>query len=315
MTKTSAPISLIGLPYLMGKRAPGTGYQIAAGPDRLLASDALPAALGEEFSDVEVTMLDGIDDPGQGDTEDYRLLPRGDQMARQLVQYSHLSRAVRKARDAGRFPLVAGGTCSSALGMVGGVSGGDIGMIWFDAHGDAQTPDTSMNGFFEGMPVSTIAGLCWPRYRAQIPGFEVIDQERIITVGNHEVYSPDARKGDFDLQALGQVVDPPVIAEHGFEAAMTDALDNLRKQVSEVYVHFDSDVLDPSELRANTHAAVGGLTVAECTLAMRLIAERFTIRAFNITAWDPDVDPRGLDVLVPFMVETALTATRTLPSI
>lgn len=309
MTTSSTPVSLIGLPYLMGKRAPGTGYQMAEGPERLLADDSLPHSLREVFDDVEITMLDGLDDPTDADTGgDYRLLPRGDQMSRQLVQYSHLARAVRTARENGRFPLIAGGTCSSALGVVGGVSGGDVGMIWFDAHGDAQTPDTSANGFFEGMPVSTIAGLCWPVYRRQVPGFEEIDQERIITVGNHEVYAANGRKGGGRMDALGQVVDPPVIAEYGFEQAMTRALDALREQVPAVYVHFDADVIDPSDLRANSHAADGGLSVDQCLLAMRLIAERFEILAFNLTAWDPEVDPRGEEVLVPLMVEAARQA-------
>ena len=208
----STPISVIGLPYLMGTRAPGVYYQMAAGPEHLLDPSALPAALAAHFDDVEAELIEDADDATDEDNGgDFRVLPRGDQMARVLVQNMHLARRVARACARGRFPLIAGGTCSSALGAVGGIGGTGrrVGMIWLDAHGDAQTPDTSASGFIEGMPVTTIAGLCWPRWRAQIPGFEVIPEERIVTIGNHEMYAVGGRRPtDGSPGALGRLVDP-----------------------------------------------------------------------------------------------------------
>lgn len=299
------PVSVIGLPYLMGTRAPGVFYQMARGPEVLLSADALPAALAPYFTDVETELIEDADDATDEDNGgDFRVLPRGDQMSRVLVQNMHLARHIRAARERGRFPLVAGGTCSSALGVVGGISGGGrrIGMIWLDAHGDAQTPDTSASGFIEGMPVTTIAGLCWPRWRAQIPGFEVITEDRIVTIGNHEMYAPGGRgPSDGSKGALGRVIDPPVIAEAGFEAALTDALDDLAQRVDAVYIHFDADVIDPSELRASTHVAPGGLTVQQVLRVFEEASRRYEVLAVNVSAWDPAVDPRGLDVLLPLL--------------
>ncbi|MGV2052382.1 arginase family protein [Agrobacterium sp. 22-209-1] len=303
------PVSLIGLPYLMGSKGPNLGYQMAQGPRVLLAAENAPAAMQGLFSDVETVMIEDADEPNTAFTGgDYRLLPVGDQMSRVLVQNIRLAQEVKGARDRGRIPIACVGACSAALGMVGGVGDADgkIGMIWFDAHGDAQTPDTSENGFIEGMPVTTIAGKCWPRYRRKIPGFREIDESRIVTIGLSEMFTPTARKHASD--ALGTLVYKPVIDAFGFENALTQALDGLASKCNKVFIHFDTDVLDPSVLRANTHAADGGLTDEQCKTAFGLIGERFEILAVSFASYDPVVDKRGPKVLVPLVVAAAEAA-------
>lgn len=308
-TRSSHPITLVGLPYLMGTRAANPSYQMAQGPRVLLAPDAGPAALRDRFSDVDLVMIEDADEPTAENTGgDYRLLPVGDQMSRILVQNIRLARTVRQARSAGRIPIASLGACSATLGMVGGIGDaeGAIGMIWFDAHGDAQTPDTSENGFIEGMPVTTIAGKCWPLYRRKIPGFREIPEDRIITVGLSEMFAANARPNVGE--ALGQLVHKPVIAKLGFEGAMRQALERLATGCRKVYIHIDTDVLDPSILRANTHAAEGGLTDAQVRQALEMIAARFEILAISFSSYDPQVDPRGPAVLVPLVVAAASAA-------
>lgn len=302
--KSTVPVSLIGLPYLMGTRQVQVNNHMARGPRVLLDENAVPARVREAFEDVEVIMIEDADDPTPEHTGgDYRLLPVGDQMSRILVENICLSRQVRKAREAGRVPVVSLGTCSNALGMVGGIGDveGDLGMIWFDAHGDAMTPDTSENGFFEGMPVTTIAGHCWPRYRRKIPGFREIPEENMITVGLSEMHSANARHAAG--YALGNLVHKPVIEELGFEDAMVRALDDLRTRCDKLYVHFDTDCLEPSICRSNTHAADGGLLPEQAARAFELIAERFTILTLAFSAYDPQADERAPETLVPLMVK------------
>ncbi len=303
---SSLPVSLIGLPYLMGTRMFNFGYQMAKGPVLLLDDRNAPAAMRKVFSDVEVHMIENADEPTSGETGgDYRLLPVGDQMSRILVQNIHLAAKVRQARQEGRIVVASVGACSASLGVVGGLADvdGPIGMVWFDAHGDAQTPDTSANGFFEGMPVTTIAGKCWHAYRRRIPGFREIPEDRIITVGLQESFSRNGRP--HSGQALGALVHKPVIDQYGFTGAMTRALDDLRTRCSKVFVHIDTDVLDPSVLKANTHAAEGGLTDTQLSESLDLIAERFEIVAVDFASFDPAVDVRGPSVLVPLMVKAA----------
>lgn len=300
-------VSLVGLPYHLGARGRSSGYQMALGPEVLLQDAHLPAAFREAFDDTEVVWVVDADEANELDNGgDFRTMPRGDQMTRHLVQAMHLSRAVQDVRQRGRLPIAIMGNCSASLGMVGGIDDEDAGMIWFDAHSDARTPDTSTNGFFEGMPVSTIAGLCWPTLRNRIPGFHEIPEKRIITVGNHEIHWEGGRGGVDD--ALGALVDPPAIKEHGFEAAMDRALDSLTQHTDRVYIHIDVDVLDPTVLRGNSHCAPGGLTLDQMAYALSAIAARAEILAISTAAFDPEVDPRGPSVLVPLLTQAAAAA-------
>lgn len=309
VTSSQVPVSLIGLPYHLGSRGRSSGYQMALGPEVLLQDSHLPQAFRDAFDDIEVVWVVDADEANEQDNGgDFRTMPRGDQMTRMLVQSMHLARAVQSARANGRLPIGVLGNCSASLGMVGGIDDDGTGLIWFDAHSDALTPDTSTNGFIEGMPVSTIAGKCWPLFRRRIPGFHEIPEDRIITVGNHEVHWEGGRKG-ID-HALGTLVDPPAIQNLGFNAAMDRALDILSAKTDRVYIHIDVDVLDPTILRGNSHVAPGGLTLENMSYALSAIADRSEILAISTSAYDPDVDPRGPSVLVPLITEAALIAAK-----
>jgi arginase len=194
--------------------------------------------------------------------------------------------------------------------VIGGLGDteGNIGMIWFDAHGDASTPETSVNGFIEGMLTTTIAGKCWLLYRRRIPGFREISEERIISVGIHEAFSAKGRP--HTASAIGTVINPPVIAKLGYTGAMAAALGLLSGKTDRVYVHIDTDVLDPSVLRANWHAADGGLSDAQVAEGLTMIADRFEILAVSFSAFDPEVDPRGPQVIVPLILKAAHNAAR-----
>lgn len=318
MERNATPVSLIGLPYHCGVRGrvPGNGHAMpnamAVGPEVLMQDENAPAALRAKFADVECEMIENAEAATSDENHgDYRLVPNGDQMGRVLIQNIRLANTVRKAIARGRVPVVTAGTCSASFGMVGGVGDveGPIGMIWFDAHGDAQTPDTSANGFIEGMLQTTIAGQCWPLYRRQVPGFREITEDRIISVSIHEQYAPNGRVGP-GRAALGTVVDVPVIQKLGYEVALGHALDLLQARCSQVYVHIDTDCMDPSIMRSSHHAADGGLTDVQVATGLDMIADRFKILACAFTAFDPDVDPRGPGVIVPLMVRAAEAAAR-----
>lgn len=296
-------VGLVGSPFWCG-RGPEGEFQMATAPRVLFEDGGLADRLSETTGDATVRMVEGDCEPAPAEYgDDQRTLPRGDQMSRMLAQNIRLSRLVSEVHAEGRLPFVEPTSCSSALGVLAGLDDPGVGLIWFDAHSDAMTPEFSVNGFFEGMPVSTIAGHCWNAWAARIPGFHTLPEERIITVGYHEVYQEGERGKDYHGRAMGTVVDPPVIEKLGFEAGLTAALDLLSARTDRVYVHFDADVIDADILMANAHAARGGLTPEQLRLAWRLIAERFSIEAFAMASWDPTLDPRGLDVLVPLVQE------------
>lgn len=312
MEVETTPVSVIGLPYHCGVRGRVLGNAMAVGPEVLMREQNAPSAMREKFADVECYMIENAERANEEENEgDYRLIPAGDQMGRILVQNIRLAGKVRDAIARGRVPVVTAGTCSASFGMIGGIgeAEGPIGMIWFDAHGDAQTPDTSANGFIEGMLQTTIAGYCWPLYRRKVPGFREIAEDRIISVSIHERYAANGRKGP-GRGALGTVIDPPVIQKLGYEVALGHALDMLQTRCTQVYVHIDTDCLDPSVLRSSRHCAEGGLTDTQVATGLDMIADRFKILTCCFTAFDPDVDPRGPGVIVPLMVKAAEAAAR-----
>ncbi|MFT4081488.1 MAG: arginase family protein [Nocardioides sp.] len=299
-------VTLIGLPYQFGRRGGGTGYQMACGPEVLMASDAVPSRVGDWCEDVERVWLDDLDEPEDPPQQGRPTWPAGDQMTRQLAQNNGLARAVREATSRGRLPVISAGGCNSSLGVVAGLSDPLMSMFWFDAHADAQTPDTTTEGLFEGMPVSTIAGQCWPHYREQVEGFRVIPESRIASVGMHDTRF--IQPWDKQRQGLGTLVDPQAIAELGFEGAMSVAVEALSRQTSVTYVHIDTDVIDPEHMRGHHHTAPGGPTPDQIIWAVERIAADMRIAAVNFTCYDPTVDERARTVLPPLVSEVARVA-------
>jgi arginase len=89
---------------------------------------------------------------------------------------------VGEARRADRFPLVLGGNCGVALGVVAGL-GGDARVVWADAHGDFNTPETTLGGFLDGMGLATLTGGCWTAITATIPGFAAVPDDHVWLLG------------------------------------------------------------------------------------------------------------------------------------
>src|SRR4029077_13931674 len=93
---------------------------------------------------------------------------------------------VRAARNAGRFPLVLSGDCLAAGGVIAGVGEG-TGVIWSDAHGDVNAPQTTMSGFLDGMTLATATGRCWMELARSIEGFEPVPENAVVLLGARDL--------------------------------------------------------------------------------------------------------------------------------
>ena len=137
-------VRLICVPYHLGREGVGMG----AGPDRMLAAGAEALVRGQGHSVV----VDRVALPGRFKHEIGAYFALQDAVAR------HVRRAVRQ----GDFPFVLGGNCGCVLGSAAGIGLGEHGgVIWFDAHGDMNTPETSASGFLDGMSMAVLTGQCW----------------------------------------------------------------------------------------------------------------------------------------------------------
>jgi arginase len=247
---------------------------MGAGPLRLTGDHAVSDGLRAQGWELQI---ETIETPDPDDPEIVRVV-EGDRT---------LARRVRAADEDRAFPLVLAGNCNSCLGTVAGLGPerGPLGVVWFDAHADFDTPERSL-GFFDGMGLAMLTGNCWELLCATIPGFRPVDERDVVLVGVRDL--EEHQRPPLEASAL-RVLPGRCVLSGDFVCA----LDDLRSRVSRLYVHIDLDVLDPSEGRANRFTAHGGLSTRELERAVEMIFERFGVAAAAITAYDPGLDDDG----------------------
>ena len=259
--------TLIQVPYHLGRK----GVVLGAGPE------PLAQAIGGETVVVE------------------RSEPLTNEISATFDVIRQTRAAVRDALDAGRFPLVLAGNCHCAVGAVAAL-GSDVGIVWFDAHADFHTPDSTTTGFFDGMPLALIAGEGWAQLRGTVEGLQPVPEDRIVLVGARDLEQTEEARLAASTIALPDA------------GSLETALDELATRAHTVYLHIDLDVLDPSEGRANGWAVEGGLTADELETAVDAVRARFTVAAATFSAYDPTEDPEERIPAVATRLARLLTA-------
>jgi arginase len=283
-------LHLFSVPYDTARR----GERMGAGPEHLLQSGAAERlrATGHRVRVEEIALPDGA-------------------FAAEIGSAFALQRAVadgvRRAVKDGRFPIVLAGNCNAAaVGTLAGLGAPGLGVLWFDGHGDFNTPETTTGGFLDGMALAIATGRCWRQLARQVPGFEPVDEASVILLGARDL-------DPLEAGALGESR-VTVLRPDGVRAHLDGVLERLRDRAREVYVHLDLDVLDPvTHGRANALAPPDGLTVDEVVATLRLAAGRFRIRGAGLTAYDPayDTDGRVAGAALALLQTVADAGTRT----
>lgn len=149
--------------------------------------------------------------------------------------------AVAKGRQAGKPVLVAGGNCAAVPGVLGGLQEADgpaarIGLIWFDAHGDFNTPRTTLSGMLGGMPVAVSAGLAYSRWRELSRQAAPLPTDRIVMV--------DVRNLDPAEEQLIHATDVVIAAAApGLPGEdLGEAVAELAERCDVLYLHVDADI-------------------------------------------------------------------------
>lgn len=265
-------VLIIAVPYDSGN----PGLRMGAGPQHLL-DNGLGASLRPDGRGVSVITVRHEREPLAEVTTAFEL-------------QSLVSRQVRAAAGEGRLPLVLSGNCNTAaVGSLAGLGPGDLGIVWFDAHGEFNTPETTTTGFIDGMGLAMAVGHCWKEMARSVPGFAPIPEENVVMVGVRAADVAELERFD----ASGATVVGPAAGEQQMQA-LAEALDDLRSRVERVYVHLDLDVLDAAEVgMANEYGIPGGLDRDQLEEALDLVRERFTVAAAGIASYDPSFDADG----------------------
>lgn len=259
---------LIAVPYDSGIR----GWRMGAGPDRLLDAglEASLRAAGHAVSAQHVELP---------------ACAAATENAATFALAARLADHVRAARADGALPIVLAGNCASAIGTLSGLDDAAPAVIWLDAHADLNTPETTRSGFLDGMALAIATGRCWGAMAAAVPGFRPVPDDNVCLIGARNL---DPAESEYLVRS-----DTPVLSVMDYLERFPDALESLRTRADTVYLHIDLDVLDPSEGRANSFAADGGLLLRDVLEVIDTIRGRFEIGAVALTAYDPSCDPNA----------------------
>jgi arginase len=261
-------IQLLAVPYDSGNR----GARMGAGPEALL-DGGLRQGLRKDGHQVHVKIAELPANSWHAEIQ------TGFELMRML------SVAVRDARESGRLPIVLAGNCNTAVGTMAGLGADATGVVWFDAHADFNTPETTSSGFLDGTAVAILTGRCWTQLAATVPDFTPISDVRVCLVGTRDI---DSLEGGLLDDSSVQVVAPRQL-----HSALPQTLSSMNEHVDRVYVHLDLDVLDSGVASANKFAVAGGLTLEDMDYALSQIGQKFRIAGIALTAYDPAADSDG----------------------
>ena len=201
-------------------------------------------------------------------------LASGDVWERLGALYSLAAQAVAAAaRDGARPVVVLSGDCTTALGIMAGLqrAGAEAGIVWFDAHGDVQTLETTTSGYLGGLPLRLLTGYRPELIAAQL-GLRPVPEQRVVLVGARDL-------------------DPPEVTYLAAAAIRRAEVTGLRAADlpdGPLYVHLDLDVADPAGVPGLRYPAPGGPGPEQVADALRLLLGTGRVAAVGVACtWHP----------------------------
>jgi arginase len=198
-----------------------------------------------------------------------------------------LAKEVRKNIEKDFFPVVLSGNCNSCLGTIAGSGPENLGVVWFDAHGEFNTPETTLSGFLDGMPIAIATGRCWKSVAGTIPGFIPVAEKNLVLVGARDLDVEEQRQleqSDINLVRTINGDDNEIL--RGIEAALI----HLQSRVTGIYLHIDMDAFEVGGGAANHYGATGGMSPEFMIAALALVKDYVPIRACAVASYDPALD-------------------------
>lgn len=264
---------IIVAPYNLGRLRTGPGN----GPERLLeagAADALTRA-GHAVTGVDELLIRDV----------------GHETGNIFAVNRLIAEEVRATRASGATPVVLAGNCNSAIGVMAGLAGdGASGLVWFDAHGDANTPETTRTGYFDGLPLGVVVGWCWQGLAATVPGHVDVEPTRVVHVGGR---SFDGDERTMMVEAGMSVIAPDELGDDAGRSRLLESLDALAERTSGVHLHIDLDVIDESDGIASQYAEPDGPSIADLEHAVAAVGDRCRVESVTMCSFDPAFDEDG----------------------
>jgi arginase len=195
---------------------------------------------------------------------------------------------VEAVARAGGSPIVLGGDHSIAMGTIAGLArvSPRVGVLYFDAHGDFNTPESSPSGNIHGMPLAIALGLGDERLLALGPRRPMVRREDAALVGIRDV---DPEEGRLITASGPRSFTVRAIDERGMSTVMAECI-GIVAGCDWLHVSFDMDALDPSHAPGTGTPVEGGLTLREAHLAMEMLADTGRVRSVEVVETNPILD-------------------------
>jgi arginase len=293
-------IHLLGVPMDLGSGRRG----VDMGPSAIRI-----AGLAERLTELGHTVVD------EGDVaiKNMEELKVRDPRARYLTEIVRASgvlcRKVERIMSRGHFPLVLGGDHSIAAGSVSGIAsfarraGKKVGLLWIDAHGDINTPETSPSGNIHGMPVAALLGYGPPELTRIAGAGPKVDPANLVLLG---IRSLDEGEKKLLRKTGVQVHTMSDIDRHGIHRIMKKALARVADGTDYLHVSFDLDAVDPTVAPGVGTPVKGGLDYREAHLIMELLHDSGRMTSLEMVEVNPILDQGNASAV--FAVELVQSA-------
>jgi arginase len=200
------------------------------------------------------------------------------------------------ALRSGKFPLLLGGDHSLAAGSIAGAArfhaktGGRIGVIWIDAHGDLHTPGSSRSGNVHGMPLAHVLGHGDSAFSHIAGGAPAVAAENVALVGVRDL---DAPEREHAIAWKLRVLTMRAIDERGIRSVMQEAITVASEGTAGIWASFDVDSLSPEAAPGVGTPVPGGMTAREAHLAMEMLADTGNVVGMDVVEVNPVLDERN----------------------
>ncbi|MCG7339953.1 arginase [Staphylococcus sp. ACRSN] len=279
---TNKVIDIIGAPSTFGQRKLGVNF----GPDAIRYAGLVSRikAIGLSVNDkgnIEVPFLD---------IEKFNSEQKGLRNLNEIATVSsNLCKSVSESISENHFPLILGGDHSIAIGSISGVSQhyNNLGIIWYDAHGDLNVPEESPSGNIHGMPLRILAGDGDPSL-VEIGGDNPkVKAENIVLIGMRDLdigekkYIKENNIKTFTMADVDRI---------GINQVIEESLSYLKDKTDGIHLSLDVDGLDPVETPGTGTRVLGGLTYRESHFALELLHSSNLITSMDVVEVNPLID-------------------------
>jgi arginase len=241
-----------------------------------------------------------VDDAGDIEVEIAETRSPGDPRLKYLKEIKETCESLRdrviSVLARGALPVVLGGDHSIAMGTIAGVSRfhrerkEKIGLVWLDAHGDANTAETSPTGNIHGMPLAVALGIGAPGLVNLSGSCPMVDGARAAVVGLRDV--DPAERPTVRASGIGAFTMRD-IDERGMRAVMEEAIKRATSGTAGFHVSIDLDAMDPDFAPGVGTPSPGGLSYREAHLAMEMLADTGRVLSAELVEVNPILDERN----------------------